>query len=343
VTTPPTDSEPTTERRAISTRSVVLGLVLGIPFSILFLWLAIRGVSFEEVWTALSGANTALVMLAIPCLLTLFALQGLRWRHLVEVPQPALPRRSVFVVLMFVGTAITNVVPGRPGDVARGIWLNRLGPIPIARSFTSIGVDRAMDVATVLVFLLVCMPFVAHPPWLITLAIVASALVVGALIVLAVAWWYTRYRRPGHPDAAIERGERSWWRYQASGILRGLAVLSRPRDFLAALAWSFVGWFVNIIGSWLIAESLGLSIGLSGAVLVTTVLALGSAIPSSPGMIGTFQWLAVASLGVVGVGRADALAFSILLQASWYIPTTLSGVPGAWWLTRSGTRTVAAS
>jgi uncharacterized membrane protein YbhN (UPF0104 family) len=97
------------DRKAVSTRSVLIGLALGIPFSLVFLWLAIRGVSFDEVWTALSRANPWLVLLSVPFLLMLFVMQGLRWRHLVAAPH--LPRRRVFVVLMFVGTAITNVVP----------------------------------------------------------------------------------------------------------------------------------------------------------------------------------------------------------------------------------------
>lgn len=315
----------------------MLGLALGIPFSILFLWLAIRGVDLDDVWTALVEANLSLVFVAVPFMLMLFVMQGLRWRHLVEAP--ALPRRPAFVVLMFVGTAITNVIPGRPGDVARGIWLSRLGSIPVARSLTSVGVDRAMDVATVFVILLLCLPFVDKPDWLVALALVGASVCVGAGVVLAIAWWYTRRRNPTDPRVGLKKGDQSWLRYHLSGIVRGLAVLSRPRDFAAAVALSFVGWGLNVMGAWLIGEALGLNIGLAGAMLVTSVVSLGSAIPSSPGMIGTFQWLCVAALAVVGVARADALAFSILLQASWYVPTTLSGAPGAWWLTREGRRT----
>lgn len=326
----PSEAEP----RALRTRSVVIGLVVGIPLSLFFLWLAIRGVSFDEVWTSLSTANPWLFALAVPFLLMLFVLQGLRWRHLVEAP--TLPKRRVFVVLMFVGVAITNVIPGRPGDVARGIWLSRLGRIPVARTLTSVGVDRAMDVATVFILLLLCLPFVDKPDWLVALAIAGAALSVVGVALLVGAWWYARTHKIDPLD--MDRGGRSWWRHQVSGVVRGLAVLSRPRAFAAAAGISFAAWGFNTLGTWLIGEALGLNIGLPGAILVTSVIALGSAIPSSPGMIGTFQWLAVASLAVIGVGQAEALAFSILLQAAWYIPTTLAGVPGAWWLAREGRR-----
>ena len=52
---------------------------------------------------------------------------------------------------------------------------------------------------------------------------------------------------------------------------------------------------------------------------------LGVVIPSSPGFIGTYQWLAVSALGVVGVDGEVAIAFSLLMQAVWFIPTTLVG------------------
>ena len=58
---------------------------------------------------------------------------------------------------------------------------------------------------------------------------------------------------------------------------------------------------------------------------VTAVINLGVVIPSSPGFIGTYQWLAVSALGVVGVDGDVAIAFSLLMQAVWYIPTTLVG------------------
>jgi uncharacterized membrane protein YbhN (UPF0104 family) len=45
----------------------------------------------------------------------------------------------------------------------------------------------------------------------------------------------------------------------------------------------------------------------------------------SPGFIGTYQWLAVSALGVVGVDGDVAIAFSLLMQAVWFIPTMVVG------------------
>jgi uncharacterized membrane protein YbhN (UPF0104 family) len=61
-------------------------------------------------------------------------------------------------------------------------------------------------------------------------------------------------------------------------------------------------------------------------VFLTTVINLGAAIPSSPGFVGTFQWLCVSGMALFGVGQADALAFSIIMQAVWYVPTSAVGL-----------------
>lgn len=327
--------------RVISTRTIVLGLIIGIPLSVLFLWLAIRGVQLDEVWDAIQRARLGLVLLAVPFAYSLYVFQGMRWRHLVEAPEP-LPTRRAFVALVLVGGAVTNVVPGRPGDIVRGVWLGRLGSIPMARSLTSVGVDRAVDVITVFVIILACLPFVETPGWLVTLVLVGGVMVLLAALVAVGAWWYAERSTRGRARTSLDPAERSWLGRQVSGVIRGLAVLSRPGDVALAFAWSLTGWLLNVCAGWLIATSLGLGLNLPSIAFVVGVLALGSAIPSSPGMIGTYQWLAVASMAAVGVGAAEALAFSVLSQAAWYLPLTLSGPPAAWWLSRATRTTVGA-
>ena len=73
---------------------------------------------------------------------------------------------------------------------------------------------------------------------------------------------------------------------------------------------------------------------------VEVALNLGVAIPSSPGFVGTYQWLGVSALALFGIGREEGLAFAICMQAVWYVPTTIVGAvilvahaKGAW---RSG-------
>ena len=88
---------------------------------------------------------------------------------------------------------------------------------------------------------------------------------------------------------------------------------------------SLAVWGTWALSAWLVARSLGIELSLVEAVFVTAVINLGVAIPSSPGFIGTYQWLGVSALALFDVPTEEALAFSILMQAVWYVPTLVVG------------------
>ena len=77
--------------------------------------------------------------------------------------------------------------------------------------------------------------------------------------------------------------------------------------------------------AWVVAYSLGISLSLPEMLFITAIINLGSAIPSSPGFVGTYQWLCVAGLRLFGEAP-EAFAFAIVLQAVWFIPTTIAGL-----------------
>lgn len=59
---------------------------------------------------------------------------------------------------------------------------------------------------------------------------------------------------------------------------------------------------------------------------LAAIVNLGVAIPSSPGFVGTYQWLCVSSLALLDVAREEGFAFSVLLHASWFVPSTAAGL-----------------
>ena len=108
-------------------------------------------------------------------------------------------------------------------------------------------------------------------------------------------------------------------------MLEGLSdpVGRRRAGVLAGI--SLLAWGSWALGAWFVARAVGIELSPLEAVFVTSVVNLGVAIPSSPGFIGTYQWLGVSALALFDVGTEQALAFAILVQAAWYVPTTLVG------------------
>ena len=297
------------------TRSRVLVALGGLAISAFFLWLAIRDADAAEVKAALDDARIELVLLAVVVLLCGYLFQAMRWRRIANVSQPGLRR---FYEMVICGLACNNVLPVRIGELLRAGWLSRDAPMSGGRALGTVALDRVCDVVTLAVLLVIGIQAVPTPDWLKRIVIGALLALVLLAAALVFARWYTRTR---------ERDRRT--RSRVRRIIRDtIDMLGEPVGRRRAAVWlglSAVAWTLGTFAVFLVGRSVGIDLGPLDAVFVASVLALGVAIPSSPGYVGTYQWLGVASLGLLDVPVNEALAFSILMQASWFIPTTLIG------------------
>ena len=78
------------------------------------------------------------------------------------------------------------------------------------------------------------------------------------------------------------------------------------------------------------AHALGLKIPLPVALLLLSALGLGSALPSTPGYVGIYQFVAVTVLTPFGFTRDAALAYILVAQASGYFVVAILGLPAVY-------------
>ncbi|HUG64148.1 MAG TPA: lysylphosphatidylglycerol synthase transmembrane domain-containing protein [Gaiellaceae bacterium] len=297
------------------TRGRVLLALAGVAISAVFLWLAIRDADASAVREALEDAEVGFVLLAVAVFGVGYFFQAVRWRSIANTPQVGLRR---FFEMVLAGLACNNVLPVRIGEVLRAGWLSRQASIPGGRALGSVALDRVCDVVALVVFLVIGLQAVPTPDWL--QRIVVGALL--ALVVLGAALVFARlYTRSRERDRRL--------RGRVRQIARDtIDMLGEPIGRRRAAMWmgfSFVTWTLGSVAVHLVGRSVGIDLTAIESVFVASALALGVAIPSSPGYVGTYQWLGVASLGLLDVPVNEALAFAILMQASWYVPTTLAG------------------
>ena len=298
-----------------SRRSRAVVAIVGIAVGAFFLWLAVRDADLSAVRDALADADPALVALAIGAFGLVYGFQSARWRRIAATPDVHLPR---FYEMTVSGVAVNNVLPGRIGDLLRARWLGLAARIPAGRAFGTVIIDRVCDLAVLVGLLLVGIAAVASSGWLVDLAAAGVLLLVAVGTVFLFSRLYVRAR-------SRDRRHRGLVRRLARDTVETLAEPLNRRRTLIWLALSVCAWTAWALAAFLTARSLGIELSLADCLFVTAVLNLGSAIPSSPGFVGTYEWLGVTSLGLLDVGHEPALAFTILLHASWYVPTTLVG------------------
>jgi glycosyltransferase 2 family protein len=298
-----------------SGRLRTLVALLGVPIGLVFLWLAVRDVDLDAVWDTLREADAGMVAAAVGAFGGVYVFQSVRWRRIAATPQVRLVR---FVEMTVSGVAVNNVLPGRIGDFLRARWLGLAARMPAGKAFGTVILDRAFDLVVLVGLLIIGIASVASSGWLVELAAAGAVVVLGIVGALLFARTYIDRRER-------DRRERGLLRRLVRDTVERLAEPFGRRHLLVWLALSLAAWATWALAALLIARSLGIELSIAEALFVTAVLNLGSAVPSSPGYVGTYEWLGVASLGLLGIDHEPALAFTILLHAAWYVPTTVVG------------------
>jgi glycosyltransferase 2 family protein len=314
------------DRAGVSAGGMALGLAIGVPVSLVLLYVATRGVAWEDVRAALREARAGPLGAAVVALAGVYVVQGLRWRWLARRPARSSP--ATFVGLVVAGVGVNNMLLGRVGDLLRAHWLSRRASTPRSRTLATVVVDRACDVFALLALLVATYPLTPRRTWIdrvFVASLVVTAIIAAGLV--ATRLYVAHRARDGRTLAMSVR--LSWPGRQLSGLIRGTAAVVRPSDLAVAGALSAAAWALWAGALWLVADALGIDVALWQAVFLTGLVNLGTAVPSSPGFIGTYQWLCVSGLGLFDVGASRAFAFSLVIQAAWFVPTTAVGVPFA--------------
>jgi uncharacterized membrane protein YbhN (UPF0104 family) len=110
--------------------------------------------------------------------------------------------------------------------------------------------------------------------------------------------------------------------------LRGMRAFHDGRRLTGFIALTVLIWSVDAFAATVTAAALGLSMSFPAAFLLIASLGLGSALPSTPGYVGIYQFVAVSVLGPFGFSRTDAIAYILVAQAIGYVVIGIWGSIG---------------
>ncbi len=304
---------------------------IGIAISGLCLWLAFRSVPLNEFAASLSKAD--LIWLAPSVLVQLAAVLPRAKRWAVILRKKGIVWDAYWA--HSVGFLFTNVLPLRMGEPARILVLAEKAQIPILQVAASVLVERILDVATVILGLVLVLPFMQVPEIVTQAGLSFGAIILLAMIVLV---FVVRFRQLSERwlMAILNRLRflpaqlilRLW-----KELVEGLAPILNWRTGLEAFLWSILGWIGSIGIYWFAMRAYEPNPGLVESVFVVVALALAITIPSSPGFIGVFQYAGLQALVLPFHGKySESLALAIVITAYlvYYVITTLLGVIGLW-------------
>ena len=303
-----------------------LARVAGIAVSVFSVWLVFRLVDVRATAEQLARANPAPLAAALGVIAFQLLLRTIRWRALLAVTDPPGPLRiRALLPVLLVGYLGNAVLPARLGEPIRAYLVARQERIDGARAFGTVVLERVLDTASLAWLAFGAAVAASAASWLVqATGLVAAAGVVGVLVLVSggvglVTQWLesvgVRLRVQRAADLV------RFIRLVASGadgaVQRGTVTL--------AIGVSLACWLLDATTFWLVGRSIGIDLAPAVALLIAAVTVLGTAIPSAPGYVGTFELAAAYTAGALGVPGSSALALAVLAHAVTVLPVAIAG------------------
>lgn len=306
--------------------------IVSILISAVFLFLAFKDIHFSTFYGALQETEWS-VVIALSLLVVLsMVIRAWRWKMLLK-PLKNIPYHSVFSFTM-IGFMSNNVLPAHAGEIVRAYLIGRKEGISRFGAFTTIIIERLFDVLALVLLFLYVLIVSPMPRWFRNGGLffgTAGIVLLTALMILSLNKRWGRNLLFKLAEKVPPRF-RSFLQNNLKSFLSGLDVLKEWKSMAGIFLVSILLWLVLILTVGVMLWRYPLEVELSPAplfLLSTTVIVLLSfaiIIPSSPGYFGVTQLVFVIAFELVNLSKVDALACSVILNLTQYIPITLIGV-----------------
>ena len=306
---------------------------LGVLISIVFIWLALRGLRLEEFWNSVKQANYFWLVPGIAVYFVGVWVRAWRWHYLLG-PIKKIPTTTMFPITT-IGYMGNNIYPARAGEVLRAVILKRKEGVSVSASLATIIVERIFDGVVMLAFVFVNLPELAKMTdtsgmvgSIRQVAVIGTGVFLSALIIFLLAAMF--------PQLAMKVG--LWFIYHfvpkqfqerviklSNKFLDGLASLRSPFNALMVFFTSVIIWLLETGKYWLVMHAFNFNVSFFALMLMNGIVNLATTIPSAPGYIGTFDAPGIAVLTAYGVDHSIATGYTLVLHVALWLPITLLG------------------
>lgn len=294
---------------------------------------------FHKLGDAFGRAN---YLYGIPMIvLVLFAMfiRSYRWKFIME-PLHRASVRNLFSATM-VGFMAILVLPARIGEVIRAYLIAEKEKLPKSAAFATIVVERLFDMFTIILVLAVVLFLASLPDS--GLEEVYQRALRGAGTTLCLFFLGTLCflillkKKTDLTLSAIRVCMKPFpasWGKKLLALLEsfvsGLGAVRFGTHLLPIVFYSLVLWGSYAMGNALIMKAFQMDLPRYVPFYLLVAQAIGVAIPSSPGFVGTYHAAVVAGLAAFKIPTEIALSFAILSHFLLITPIILYGLALLW-------------
>jgi uncharacterized protein (TIRG00374 family) len=302
-----------------------LAAVAGIAVSVVFGWLAIRGLNFHEVRSAIGHASLVWILAAVVVSVIGVAMRSERWRALF--PRESRPAHVPTFWASQIGLLANNVLPLRAGELVRTLALCRESGLRRTAVLATVGVERVFDLAVISALQLAIASQLPDAPVARRFTLLAVAILAIAALVVAVLAVAPARRLAGSLLIRLPV-LRTRGAVLIDSLRTGLAALRDRQLAAVALLWTLASWLVLTLSGWCVLQAFDLHLPWHAAIFLLVAVTFAQAVPASAGSVGVFELAARSALVAYGVPPAVALSAGLVVHAVSALPFIALGAVG---------------
>lgn len=292
----------------------------------------LQQVSLEQLGLVLSHAQPLPIVLLVLGVLGSLVTRVARWQ-LYFRPERRVPFGPLYGTLA-ISYMASSFLPLRAGELVRAVFLGKRESIAVPRIVGTILLEKLFDFLALAVMLAV---LVLLTPSRTEVRVgggsIAAVILCGFGFVVGLAVWRSptlRLVRLIEEGLPFNLGRRLRLEHAATQFAEGTDSLRSAHLWPPLLGWTALTWACSLLTAWAGCFALGVQPGVAALLFLLVLTSSGQAVPSSPGYIGVYHYLATVALTTFGVDATTAFGIAIIIHAFSYGPLVILGLIALW-------------
>jgi uncharacterized protein (TIRG00374 family) len=338
-------------------KKMMMSFTVGLLVSAVALYFAFRKVPFSELLSYLASINYFWVLPALVVVMISFWLRAVRWRIILMSTQE-IPVSHAFHPMM-IGFMINCVLPGRLGEIARPVILQKKEKIPFTTGLATVAAERTFDICLLLLLFIVTVSAIRIRPDVqltfgkyhlnrATLDIIFSGMLklgivlISGIILITIGkvreFFYGIIMGAPNLLFFVGRNIKDALRQKLCkpliGIMenmaQGFALIRYPKRVILCSIFSFLIWSLAAFSYYLFSlGSPGINLTFFELSVVMVIICFFISLPSIPGWWGLWEAAGVFALSLFGVSSREAAGFTLANHALQVFPVIIVGLASA--------------
>jgi len=338
-------------------KKMAISFIAGLVISAAALYFAFRNVPLGDLLNYLASINYLWVPPALVLVMLSFYLRSVRWQIILASTKKITIGRAFHP--MMIGFMINCVLPGRLGEIARPIILQKKDKVPFTTGLATVAAERIFDICLLLFLFIVTVGAIQIRPdvdvafgkyhlnratldiifgTMLKLGIVLIAGVISFAIGGVRDFFYRIIRF--FPNLVFFAGLKTKEALRQKfcepliGILeniaQGFALIRYPKKIILCSILSFLIWGLAAFSYYIFSlGSPGINLTFFQLLVVMVIICFFISLPSVPGWWGLWEAAGVFAMSLFGVSAKEAAGFTLANHALQIFPVIIVGLMSA--------------